>query len=113
MEQIIATGSVTRGWLGIEPQDITPDLARAFGLSRDDGVIVATVLRNGPAGRAGIRVGDIILKINGQAVYDTIGFLNQIAPLPPGHEITLTIRRGGRTTEVAVKVGIRPRITRP
>ncbi|OWT53913.1 S1C family serine protease [Candidimonas nitroreducens] len=113
MEQIIATGSVTRGWLGIEPQDITPDLARAFGLSGDDGVIVATVLRNGPAGRAGIRVGDILLKINGQTVYDTIGFLNQIAPMPPGHKITLTIRRGGKTSEVEVKVGIRPRITRP
>ncbi|UHL63306.1 trypsin-like peptidase domain-containing protein [Paralcaligenes sp. KSB-10] len=113
MEQIIATGSVTRGWLGIEPQDITPDLARAFNLRQDDGVIIASVLKNGPAGRAGIRVGDIVLKINDQPVYDTIGFLNQIAPLPPRHEVTLTILRGGRVIEQTVQVGTRPRITKP
>lgn len=113
MDQIIATGSVTRGWLGIEPQDITPDLARAFNLRQDDGVIIASVLRNGPAGRAGIRVGDIVLKLNGQVVYDTIGFLNQIAPLPPRQEVTLTILRGGRMLEIAVQVGVRPRITKP
>lgn len=113
MDQIIATGSVTRGWLGIEPQDITPDLARAFNLRQDDGVIIASVLKNGPAGRAGIRVGDIVLKLNGQVVYDTIGFLNQIAPLPPRQEVTLTLLRGGRMLEIAVQVGVRPRITKP
>ncbi len=113
MEQIIATGSVTRGWLGIEPQDITPDLAHAFNLRQDDGVIIASVLKNGPAGRAGIRVGDIVVKLNGQVVYDTIGFLNQIALLPPRQEVTLTLLRGGRTLEFAVQVGTRPRITKP
>jgi serine protease DegQ len=113
MEQIIATGSVTRGWLGIEPQDITPDLARAFNLRTDDGVIVARVLKDGPAWRAGIRVGDIVLKLNGQAVRDTIEFLNQIAPLPPKQQVTLTIARSGKTQAVVVDVGRRPPIRRP
>jgi serine protease DegQ len=112
MEQIIKTGHVTRGWLGIEPQDITPDLARAFHLSRDDGVIVASVLRHGPASDAGIRVGDIVLKIDGHVVYDTIGFLTMIASKPPGKEVMLTILREGRTHEVKVKVGVRPARTR-
>jgi serine protease DegQ len=113
MEQIIKTGHVTRGWLGIEPQDITPDLAHAFHLSREDGIIVASVLRRGPAWDAGIRVGDIILKIDGQTVYDTIGFLNQIAPKKPGEDVTLTVLREGRTREVKAKVGTRPSRSRP
>jgi serine protease DegQ len=113
MDQIIKTGTVTRGWLGIEPQDITPDLARAFNLKQSDGVIIASVLRNGPAWRAGIRVGDIVLKLNGQTVYDSIGFLNQIAPLPPRETITLTIMREGKKRDLEVQVGTRPRIRKP
>lgn len=110
MDQIINTGSVTRGWLGIEPQDITPDLARAFGLKQDDGVIIASVLKNGPAWRAGMRVGDIVLKLNDQPVYDSIGFLNQIAPLPPRQDVSLVIMRDGRQRELKVQVGTRPPI---
>ncbi len=110
MEQIIKTGTVTRGWLGIEPQDMTPDLARAFNLAQDDGVIIASVLRNGPAWKGGIRVGDIVLALNGQPVRDSIGFLNQIAPLQPRQKVTLTIMRDGKKRDVELQVGIRPRI---
>lgn len=113
LDQIIKTGSVTRGWLGIEPQDITPDLARAFRLKQVDGVIIASVLKNGPAWRAGIRVGDIVLKLNGQPVYDSIGFLNQIAPVPPQEEVSLLIMRDGKQREVKVQVGTRPPIRMP
>ncbi|PLC55575.1 2-alkenal reductase [Pollutimonas nitritireducens] len=113
MDQIIETGTVTRGWLGVEPQDITPDLAQAFGLDSEAGVIIASVLRNGPAWRAGLRVGDIVLKINGQEVYDSIGFLNQIAPLAPREEVSLLFMRDGKKREATVEVGSRPRIRKP
>ncbi|MYN12400.1 PDZ domain-containing protein [Pusillimonas sp. TS35] len=110
MDQIIQTGTVTRGWLGIEPQDITPDLARAFDMKVDHGVIIATILRGGPAAQAGLRVGDIILRIGKQEVYDSIGFLNQIAPLKPGETARLTVLRNGREVSVDIKVGTRPPI---
>ncbi len=108
MDEIIQTGSVTRGWLGIEPQDITPDLAKAFALKQEHGVIIAGVLRNGPGWGAGLRVGDIVREINGAQVYDSIGFLNQIAPLKPGQEATLTLLRNGKSQQMDVKVGTRP-----
>lgn len=113
MDQIIQTGTVTRGWLGIEPQDITPELARAFSLKQQDGVIIASVFKNGPAWRAGIRVGDIVLQLNGEPVYDSIGFLNQIAPLPPREAVTLLVVRDGKKQEIKVQVGSRPRIRKP
>ncbi|WP_397475621.1 S1C family serine protease [Pusillimonas sp.] len=108
LEQIIATGRVTRGWLGIEPQDITPDLAKAFGLERSDGVVVAGVLRGGPAAGAGLRVGDIVLAVGSEPVVDTIGFLNQIASLEPESKIEAKILRAGRQRVVPIQVGARP-----
>lgn len=108
MQQIINTGTVTRGWLGLEPQDLSPELAKAFGLKRPDGVIVAGVLRNGPSWTAGLRVGDIVLKINQDPVSDAIGFLNQIAPFTPGEPLVLTIIRDGKKREVDVVAGQRP-----
>lgn len=113
MDQIIETGTVTRGWLGIEPQDITPELANAFNLNQEMGVIIASVLKNGPAGRAGLRVGDIVLEMNGQEVHDSIGFLNQIAPLAPREAITLLVMRDGKKRDITVQVGTRPRIRKP
>src|SRR5690606_14671386 len=113
LAQIIETGSVTRGWLGIEPQDITADLAKAFGLKQDHGVIIAGVLRNGPAWAAGVRVGDIVREIDGAEVYDSIGFLNQIAPLKPGQAARVTLLRNGKPVQLDIKVGTRPPIRRP
>lgn len=108
LDEIIAHGTVTRGWLGIEPQDITPDLANAFRLTQRDGVIIAGVLQNGPAGRAGVRVGDIVQRIDDSPVQDSIGLLNQIAPLPPGSKTSLKVLRGGKALDLQVVVGKRP-----
>jgi serine protease DegQ len=112
MDQIIEHGTVTRGWLGIEPQDITPDLARAFRLKSDDGVIIARVLRDGPAARAGVRVGDIVRTLNGDAVADSVDMLNQIAPLKQGDTAELGLQRDGQSLTVNIKVGVRPPIQR-
>jgi serine protease DegQ len=108
LDQIVATGKVSRGWLGVEPQDLTPDLARAFGLSRDYGVIIAGVLVNGPAARGGVRVGDIMVSLNGQPVRDAVGFLNQIAPLKPGEPATLVVLRNGKEHTLKIDPGLRP-----
>ncbi|OZI66304.1 S1C family serine protease [Bordetella genomosp. 11] len=108
MEEIIRTGYVQRGWLGVEPQDLTPDLARAFKLGNSRGVIIAGVMRDGPAGRGGLRVGDIVLSIDGNDVRNTSSMLAMIALLPPGQEVTLSVLRGGRERELKVKVGVRP-----
>lgn len=108
MQQIISFGAVTRGWLGIEPQDLSPELAKAFGLKRPDGVIIAGVLRNGPSWAAGLRVGDVVVQINESPVEDAIGFLNQIAPFKPGEPLELTIIRDGKKRDVEVVAGQRP-----
>src|SRR5690606_32232408 len=110
LEQIVATGHVTPGWLGSEPQDITPDLARAVGRERGDGVSVAGVLRGGPAARAGLRVGDIVLAVDGEPVVNTIGFLNQIARLAPKSKSELGVLRAGKPLSLPIQVGARPRL---
>jgi len=108
MDDIIETGTVRRGWLGVEPQDITPDLARAFGLKQPGGVVIAGVMRDGPAGRGRLRIGDIVLEVDGKRVIDTIDLLSQIAALEPGKKASLTVLRGGKRTRVEIEVGVRP-----
>jgi len=109
MEQLITTGTVTRGYIGVEPQDLTAELADAFKLSRREGVIIAGVVRGGPAAKAGIRTGDIVISVDGKPIADTTTMLNAIAQLPPGQKVAIRIVRGGQEMEVSVTVGTRPR----
>jgi serine protease DegQ len=109
MEAIIKHGQVVRGWIGIETQDITPELAESFGLARDKGAIIAGVVSNGPADRAGIRPGDILLTVAGQPVGSTSEMLNLIAQLVPGQKATMTVMRKNREAAVQVDVAKRPR----
>ena len=108
LDEILAHGRVRRGWLGLEPQDITPDLARAFGLKDTRGAIVARILPGGPAARAGVRMGDVIRSLDGQPVEDAYDLVNRLAPLPTDSTARLALLRQGRTLTLDVKVGVRP-----
>lgn len=109
MDEIIKTGKVRRGWLGIEPQDLTPELARAFRLDASaSGVIIAGILRGGPADQAGLRVGDIVQALNGQPARNTVTLLGQIAAVTPGQSAVLRVLRAGKTLDIKVTMGTRP-----
>jgi serine protease DegQ len=108
MESIIASGHVVRGWIGVESQEITPELADSFGLKVQSGAIIAGVVRNGPADKGGMKPGDILLSVEGKAVNDTNDMLNLIAQLPPGEKATMRVLRKSRETELAITVGKRP-----
>ena len=109
MESIISTGQVVRGWIGVEPQDITPELAESFGLAKKSGAIIAGVLKGGPADKAGMRPGDILVAVEGKPVSDTTDMLNLIAQLTPGNRAKMTVMRKGQESTVDVVVGKRPR----
>jgi len=108
LNEIVTFGFVKRGWLGIEPQDMTPDLARAFGLERTAGVIIAGVMRDGPGAKGGLKVGDIVQKIAGQPVNDTQRLMARIASFAPGESLELGIYRNGRTQNLTMTLGQRP-----
>jgi serine protease DegQ len=108
MEQITFNGSVTRGWIGIEAQDITPELAESFNLKNVNGSLIAGVLLDSPADRAGLRPGDILIAIDNKPVTDSQAMLNLIAMLKPRDKATLAILRAGKKMEISLTVGKRP-----
>jgi serine protease DegQ len=107
LESIITTGTVTRGWIGVEPQDVTPAIAESFGLEQK-GTIVAGVLQGGPADKAGIKPGDVLLDVNGQEIADTTRLLNVIAQIKPGTTVRIQLKRKNKALEVNVTIGKRP-----
>ena len=108
MEQIIKSGSVTRGCVGIEVQDLTPELAESFSLKNADGALIAGVLKGGPADAGGVRPGDILLAVNGNKVSDSASLLNLIAELKPGEKAQLTVARKQQSLNLKIQVGLRP-----
>ncbi|MGN6229685.1 MAG: S1C family serine protease, partial [Trinickia sp.] len=107
LESIITTGSVTRGWIGVEPQDVTPAIAESFGLEQR-GTIVAGVLQGGPADKAGIKPGDVLLEVNGEDIIDTTRLLNVIAQIKPGTQAKVKLMRKKKEMDVVVTIGKRP-----
>jgi len=108
MEQIIKSGSVTRGWVGIEVQDLTPELAESFNLKTAEGALIAGVLKGGPADAGGVRPGDILLSVNSKAVIDSASLLNLIADLSPGVNTQLRVARKQKILDLQIQVGRRP-----
>jgi S1-C subfamily serine protease len=111
LAQIIEKGEVTRGWFGIEPQDVDDEIARVLSLPRSEGVLIRGVQRGGPADRAGIQVGDVVLDVAGRATRDTPALLTRIAELPPGSSARVTVLRDAKPLLLDVAVGKRPRAT--
>ena len=110
MEQIIQHGNVVRGWIGVEVQDITPELAESFKLPTTNGALIAGVLRDGPAARAGIKPGDILVQIDGKPVEDTSSMLNLISALAPNSNATIRVLRNQKALDLQVTVGKRPSV---
>ncbi len=105
MDQILKSGKVTRGYMGILPQELTPELAKSFGVSGTHGVAVANVVNDSPAAKAGLKVGDVILAVNGTNVEDVNSFRLQIAGFAPKTTVHLKVDRSGQTMDIPVTLG--------
>ena len=109
MEQIIAEGSVTRGYIGISPQDITPELAESLKLKLARGALVAQVVRGSPADKAGVKAGDVITAIEGKGIQDSVAAMAIIAGLRPGKDAKFQLTRSEKAIDIAINVAKRPR----
>lgn len=109
MEQIILTGSVTRGWIGVAVQEITPELAESFKLGKIQGVLISEVVRGGPADQAQVKAGDILTSVDNKPLIDSNSMLETIAALQPGKSVTLKLQRNQHEVVVQAKIGKRPR----
>ena len=108
MDQIMTHGKVVRGYLGVHIQDVTPELATAFGLKQGGGVLIGDVSPDAPAARAGLKKGDVILQINGQPIDARNQLQVQIAQMAPGTPVKLQIWRNGATQNVSLNLGELP-----
>ena len=112
MEQIIKTGSVTRGWIGVEVQDMTPELAESFGVKPDQGALIAGVMRGSPADKAGVKPGDVLLQVADRPVKDAQVMLDLIAALAPGETARFGVSRAGKPMNLDIVIGRRPKPAR-
>ena len=108
MEQIILTGSVTRGWIGVAVQEITPELAESFKLGKVQGVLISEVVRGGPADQAKVKAGDILTSVDNKPLVDSTSMLETVAALQPGKSVALKLLRNQHEVVVQVKIGRRP-----
>jgi Do/DeqQ family serine protease len=109
LDGLVKDGVVTRGWIGVEPNDLSPELAETFDVKASQGVIITGVLQNGPASKAGIRPGDVIVSIGGRPVRDVTQLLSLVSALKPGVGIKFAISRKNQNLELEVSPGVRPK----
>lgn len=113
LEGIVKDGQVTRGWIGVEPNDLSPELAETFGVKAKEGVIITGVLQDGPAARAGIKPGDVITQVAGKPVSNVADLLSSVAALKPGTASKFSVLRRDSQVELAVTPSVRPKQRRP
>ena len=109
LEGIVKEGVVRRGWIGVEPADLSPELRETFGIKATRGVLITGVLQNGPAAKAGIRPGDVIEEVNGQKVGAVPELLTQVAALKPGVGAVFKLQRPQGETSLTVTPAQRPK----
>lgn len=104
-EQLVETGSVTRGRLGVYIQDLTPDLAESFQLDKTEGILINQVMEDSAAAKAGLKQGDLILEMNGKKVGKLAAFRNRVSFTPPGSKVKLLILRNGKERTLTAEIG--------
>jgi Do/DeqQ family serine protease len=112
MEGLIKDGHVTRGWIGVEPRELTPEIAETFNLPIQQGVLITGVLQNGPASAGGLRPGDVVTKVANTPVINVSQLLTAVATLKPQEKAVIEVQRGDKTLELNVTVGQRPKASR-
>jgi Do/DeqQ family serine protease len=108
LEGIVTEGQVRRGWIGVEPNELSPELAETFGVKADQGVIITGVLQNGPAAKAGIRPGDVITQVADKNVHNVSELLSSVAALKPGTAASFEVLRQSNKLTLEVTPGLRP-----
>jgi serine protease Do len=108
MEEIVQNGHVVRGWLGATIQDVTPALAKGFGLNKTEGVLISDVAPNSPAAHSGLKSGDVVLTMNGQPVMSSSDLRNRVSEAEPGASVPMTVWRANSTINVTAKLGELP-----
>ena len=108
MESLIADGSVKRGWIGVEPRDLTPEIAQSFNLPVKQGVLITGVLQNGPAGSAGLRPGDVVTQVADMKVVNTAQLLAAVAAIKPQTEASFAVQRREEKLLIKITVAQRP-----
>ncbi|HHT9131955.1 MAG TPA: DegQ family serine endoprotease [Candidatus Tripitaka californicus] len=108
MKSLMETGKVTRGWLGVAIQDITPDLAKSFNLAADQGALIGDVTPNSPAEKAGMQRGDVVVEFEGREIKDVNHLRNTVAQTPVGKVAKVKVLRDGKPVELSVTIGEQP-----
>jgi len=108
MQALLTDGRVTRGWIGVEPRDLSPELAASLRLGIDHGVLITGVLQGGPASRGGLRPGDVVVAIADAPVANTVQLLAAVAALKPNTEATVAVQRGNQPLQLKLRVAQRP-----
>jgi len=109
LEGIVKDGQVTRGWIGVEPNELSPELAETFGVKAQSGVIITGVLQNGPAAQSGLRPGDVITRVAGKPISNVSELLSSVAALKPGTASKFDVLRREEKVELNVTPGVRPK----
>lgn len=109
LDGLVKEGQVTRGWIGVEPNDLSPELADTFGIKSKEGVIITGVLQSGPAAKAGVHPGDVIVSVGGRPVKDVAQLLSMVSGLKPGTATRFELVRKNQPLVLDVTPGVRPK----